>query len=668
MTSTKELTLVNAEVLTPEEKTELDTEIDRIIEAHKENRREINRLVFESVAAMTEADEAGSELESKGFLRRFIGGITGSNQKLQNKINRSRAAAQYASQQTLQKLAEQNLMSFDLITAVNNKLNASMQGVSMEINHIYEGLGKFFRYNRSQLVRLEMRLARVERNIDLLTWQNSIEYLEFEGEEYREMDETRKIICLVRDFYDITKGDYSTSDLLLLKTAMSTIDIDPKNPVNYGQVIENIADDPALQEKLLGGAHLRPLEDPGYLISMGSLQKLDALRNEENYLVGTVQKCLENRGIEISEETVCRDLTREYMKRRAGVNLDIEVESFDMMLDLLYALKQTEEEKLLEMPQESRLAEAERLFLSCQLQKAYTLFEELGKEECGRAMYRLVQLPRQSNNSWNEKCGRAMYYLGEYYTHGYGNIRENEQKARYWREKGAEAGDVLASLNCAYLLPENSEKQIKIFRKMFAPVKQLAEAGDPVAQIELSDLYSEGYGTNADMSQCIYWLKQSAGKGYWRSQDKLGSCYYWGEGVEQDYEEAVKWYRKAAEQGYNWAQNHLGGCYKNGKGVEQNYGEAVKWYRKAAEQGYDRAQYNLGICCWNGQGIEQNYEEAVKWWRKAAEQGFADAQCYLGECYRDGEGVGRDYTEARKWFQKAAEQGNERAQNNLKNL
>ena len=652
MTNTKELTLVDAEVLTPEEKTELDTEIDRIIEAHKENRREINRLVFESVAAMTEADEAGSKLESKGFLRRLIGGFTGSNQKLQNKINRSRAAAQYASQQTLQKLAEQNLMSFDLITAVNNKLNASMQGVSMEINHIYEGLGKFFKYNQNQLVRLEMRLARVERNVNLLTWQNSIEYLDFNGEEYREMDDTRKIVCLVRDFYDITKGEYSTSDLLLLKTAMSTIDIDPKDPVNYGQVIENIADDPALQEKLLGGAHLRPIEDPGYLISMGSLQKLDALRNEENYLVGTVQKCLENRGMEISEETVCRDLTSEYMKKRAGVNLDIEVESFDMMLDLLYALKQTEEENLLE------IAEVEDADAQKHLGDCYYDGERVDQD-----YEEAVKWYRKAAEQGNADAQNS---LGNCYHDGEGVDQDYEEAAKWWR-KSAEQGDADAQNhlgNCYYNgegVEWDEEEAVKWYRKA-------AEQGNADAQNSLGNCYYWEEGVEQNYEEAVKWYRKAAEQGNADAQYNLGNCYCWEEGVEQNYKEAVKWYRKAAEQGYDWAQNNLGNCFLNGQGVEQDYEEAVKWYRKAAEQGCDWAQYHLGNCFWNGRGVEKDYEEAAKWWRKAAEQGNADAQCYLGECYRDGDGIGQDDTEARKWFQKAAEQGNERAQNNLKNL
>ena len=634
MADKKELSLVDAEVLTPDEKTELNAEIDRIIEAHKANRKEINRLVFESVSAMTEADEAGATLAGKGFFSRFIGGLTGSNQKLQNKINSSRAAAQYASQQTLQKLAEQNLMSFDLIAAVNNKLNASMQDIAVGFNQIYEGLGKFFQYNQSQLVRLEMRLAKVERNVNLLTWQNSIEYLEYEGKEYSELDDAQKIVCLVRDFYDITKGEYSTSDMLLLKAAMSSININPKGKVNYGQIIEEIAADNVLQDKLLGGARLKPIEDPSYLISMGSLQKLDALHHEESYTVDTVENYLTRFGASVSRDEVCSDLTKDYMNKRAGVNLNLEVENFDMVLDLLYALNQVSAEQLLEMPQSTLLTEAENLFIAAQYEKAFPLFSRLAEEG----------------------NGRAMYYLGEYYGFPYAPADKDEEKAKMWREKGAQAGDVLAALKIA---SSSDEKQL------FQKVLRLAEDGDVTAQFEVGKNYCWGTNTVQDYEKAVVWYRKAAEAGNARAQNNLGYCYKNGQGVEQDYEEAVKWYRKAAEQGNATAQCNLGYCYKNGQGVEQDYEEAVKWYRKSAEQGNADAQNNLGERYYYGQGVEQNYEEAVKWYQKSAEQGNADAQYSLGYCYYNGQGVEQSYEEAVKWYARAAEQGHTGAQDNL---
>ena len=141
-----ELQCVNNSLLTQEEQTELNTKIDDIIARHKDNRYQINRLVFESTAALTAGTNLAREKASHGFFRRFWNNLTGKNDRLQADIDRNFARAQYASQVCLQRLAEQNLMSFELITAVNNKLNASMLAVDKEINNIYETMGNIYRY------------------------------------------------------------------------------------------------------------------------------------------------------------------------------------------------------------------------------------------------------------------------------------------------------------------------------------------------------------------------------------------------------------------------------------------------------------------------------------------------------------------------------------------
>ena len=575
---------------------------------------------------MTEADEAGAKLAGKGFFRRLIGGFTGSNQKLQNKINSSRAAAQYASQQTLQKLAEQNLMSFDLITAVNNKLNASMQSVGEGFQMIFTGLEKFFKHNRNEMVRLEMRMDKVERNVKLLTWQNSIEYLDFNGEEYTDMDDAKKIVCLVRDFYDITGGDYSTSDLLLLKTAMATIDIEPKSQVNYGAILEEIAESDVLKDKLLGGKRIRPISDPSYLIAMSGLQKMDALQNEEKYTVDTVAGYVSKYDSTITAEAISRDLTANYLRDAAGVDVNLELDSFDMVLDLLYNLKQAEEEHLLIAPEEAALAlpegeeaepqeetkaeekdpqlqAAEELFLDYKLEEAHKIFAELA--EAGN--------------------GRAMYYLGEYADHGYAPEKEDEAKARGWWEKGAEAGDPLAAVCYAASLPNSSGKRKKILEEFAEKVLALADAVDPVAQNEAAQMYKEGCGVEKDEAKMEEYLAKSADTGFWLSQNQLGACYY----REENYKEAFSWFEQAALAGYAAAQCNLGICYANGQGVKPDYNASFNWYVKAANAGDKVAQCNLGYCYTIGRGTEQNEYKAEEWYQKSADCGYAIAQCNL---------------------------------------
>ena len=627
-----ELSVVNADVLTEDEKKELDKSVENIILAHKENRQEINRLVFESVAAMTEADGAQTELSKKGMFSRFIGGITGSNQKLQNKINENRALAQYASQQTLQKLAEQNLMSFDLITAVNNKLNASINAVNNEFKEIYAGLNKFLKYNRNELARVEMRLERVEQNVNLLTWQNSIEYQEYEGEEYRDMDVTKKIVCLTRDFYEITKGKWSTSDLLLLKTAMSTIDIQPGDQVNYYGVLREISRNKNLKNKLLGNADICPIEDPSYLISMGTMEKLDALEQREAYIVDTVMGYMNQNNIQAKREDVCDSLTYNYLKERADVNLDMNVDSYDLILDLLYNIKQAEADNLLMMPigeQEKKLHEAEQLYLHCKFEESLPMFKMLADE--GNA--------------------RAMYFLGELYSNDLPKDKKNKELGTNWRRKGAELGDVLCRLNVAYIPGTSDEQKKFIFTSIEPELKNLANEGDVFAQNELGSVCKYSNDESA-----MDWYKKSASQGYYLPMNKLGNEYY----NQGDYEEANKWYKLAGEAGYDWGWHNLADAYRNGNGVEKDEDKAIEFYKKA----YDIGGYAAGESACKIAVILANrelYGESYKWLELSGEAGFGWGWNNLAGAYRNGNGVEKDEDKAIELYKKAYDIGEDAA-------
>lgn len=534
-----ELSVIDTTVFTNEEKTELDKNIERIIAEHKENRQEINRLVFESVSAMTEADDAESELSNKGFFQRLIGGITGSNHKLQNKINSNRAAVQYASQQTLQKLAEQNLMSFDLITAVNNKLNASINSVNDEFKNIYLGLSKFLRYNRSELARIESRLAKVEQNVNLLTWQNSIEYQEFDGEEYSDMDNTKKMVCLVRDFYDITKGNWSTSDLLLLKTAMSTIGIQPKALINYYNVLSEISHSRHLWKKLLGNVDIRPIKNPSYLISMGTLEKLNALENRESYIVDTVIDIIDNDTKAISRDNVCDELTKNYLQKKANVDINIDVESYDLILDLLYNIKQAKDENLLLISaneQDKMITKAEQLFLNCRFDESIKLLNVLAENDNTKAMYLLGEI-----------------YYGVLPINGLG-VYEDKDKAIDFYKKAYEAngeskGECANKIGLFYANKYNYQNANKWFERA-------GEAGNSWGWDNLAISYLCGKGFTIDTEKAKYYYEKACAL---EGEATSDAAYQLGLLYENDgkYNDAKKWYSISANAGNIDAQNAL---------------------------------------------------------------------------------------------------------------
>ena len=641
MNHSNQLAIVDGnEVFTIDEQTELEKQIDHVIAAHKNNRREINRLVFECTSALTAADDASHELASKGFFSRLIGAITGSNKRLQDKINLNTRAAQYAFQVTMQKLAEQNLMTVDLLTAVNNKLNASIDAVNEKFKEQFVILGKFILKTRGDMISLSLRMDKAEWNVKLLNWQASVEYLKLNGVEYSDLDDTGKIVCLARDFYDLTGGNWTTSDLLLLKAAMGQIGMAPKKEINIFDTLKTIADTPVLQEKLLNHHGIKPISDPSYLISMGTLEKLNALADKDRYMVDGVVANYKNHGVTMGADEIRGDLAKGYMRQQANVNLNTHVGAYDFLLDLLYNLSESTAEGLLQCKDDKGLIP---LFLTDHTKKAYEQIRKAADE--GNAI--------------------ALYMMAAYFSQGYGVQHINNQKAIAYFKKSYEAGYPVAGYDVAASLPDGSPEQKEIRKNAKHNILELANEGDVFAQTNAAWGYENGYGTAADDYEAVKWYQKAAEQGYARAQCNLGDMYFYGGGVERSDEKAVEWYLKAAEQGNASAQTDLGLMYLNGDGVEQSDAKAAEWVLKAAEQGYARAQWKLGGMYRDGTGVERSYEKAAEWVLKAAEQGYARAQCNLGTMYKNGTGVERSDEKAVEWYRKAAEQGYAIAQYHL---
>ena len=655
-----ELTIFSGDALTQEEQKALNLELDNIIGVHKNNRQAINKLVFECVALMSEAEGYSAELSKKDFLSSLIGSITGSNRKLQNKINSNIGTAQYASQQCLQKLAEQNLMTFDLITAVNNKLNASLTKVDVELNQIYECLDKFFKKNKSDLFNLATRLEKVEQNMKLLEWAWSIKYGEFDGEYYINLDDISKIVCLARDFYDLTKGQCTTGDLRLLKTAMSTLDINPEDVINYYDAVKVIAEDNQLKCKLFNTTDLMPVTEPKYLMSASSIQKISAMSNEESYVITSIEEYINDNGVMVDNEELLDEVVNNYMAEKARVNLNIEIECFDFILDLLYNLQNYEEAIVdyVEMVQKEDVdvsPKEEDILIENEdvsLKEKNILIEDADIIPDGNLKENYELIKDMSENG----SGMAMYLLAEYFI----KVRDDEHKYNEWLNKAVEANNLLGKLR--YYTKYKKERVID--EKLLNDILYMAENGNIYAMYELGRFYDVDE-INRNYEEAVKWYRKAAEQGYAPAQNNLGDMYQYGRGVMTNYYDAVQWYGKAAAQGLASAQNNLGNMYCYDRGVTKNYEVAVRWYEKAATQGYIVAQYKLGNMYYYGRGVTKNYYDAAQWYKKAAERGLAEAQNNLGWMYRNGYGVGRDYEEAVKWYRKAAEQGLAEAQNKL---
>lgn len=654
-----ELNVINNDVVTVEDKNFFNDQIDLIINQHKNNRQTINRLVFDSMALLTDSDSASNTLAGKGFFKRLIGSFTGSNRKLETIINQNRSKAQYLAQQTLQKLAEQNLLSFDLIASVNNKLNFHVEQLNGEIENIYNGLHKFITMYKGHLVQIESRLDTLERNVNLLTWTTSIEYQTFEGTPYNELDELTKMICLVRDFYEITKGVWRTSDLLLLKTTISSLNLFPNDQINYMDTLISIHDNPIIKTKLLGGSEIGIKEDfSESLLAMDILRKLNLLESDEKYQIDLCKKYVSE---EVDDLSVRNDLLKTYFVDTKGINGNQNINRYDFLLDLLYNLKSAEDQLLLV---DNSSVDKYTVYINQENQREAVRLYEDGKraleEKDYDSAYKFFQ---QSVDLGNID---AIYELSECYYLGRG-IDINYDKAVSLIRLGLDK----ENNNCLFLMgrafdggngvDKDIDKAKTYYRRAIDECSDKKVIG--CAQGNLANILWAEINSESDKSTVINLYKESIKNGNEVSMYNLGKLFDDGNKVDRDYLVAYDYYRMSAEHNYPDAQAELGWMYELGHGVPRDYYKSAYWYGLAAKNNHVVAIANLGTLYMNGNGVECNKEKGFSLYMKAyslreSDEWLPGLLYLIANSYEFGNGVARDCQEAIRWYERARDAGN----------
>lgn len=320
-----------------EYKTELAVCIEQKITAYRNDTKKIDELTFQCISALAEIDNAKTELSSKGFLARFVGSITGSNHKLQNKINQNQTLAQYALRETLMQLQKQNVMTLDLICAVNTKLN----GLQMQVGQygIYQE-NLVDRVNDTEkrqdkiLINHERRLKKTEKSVDLLQWGHNIQYLNLDGKDYMELNQHQKLACLARDFFQKGNVTYE-DDIATLKHAIHDLKIDRREMVSYYDTLKSIAMDDLARKKLLGNVNWQNYDSVDNVISFHTIGKICELQQANNSKI----KIFCGIRNDITPEKACNQLVTAYIRRKDQCDVNTEVSFFDLVMDLVYNLR-----------------------------------------------------------------------------------------------------------------------------------------------------------------------------------------------------------------------------------------------------------------------------------------------------------------------------------------
>lgn len=320
-----------------EYKTELAVCIEQKITAYRNDTQKIDELTFQCISALAEVDNAKAELSSKGFLARFVGSITGSNRKLQDKINQNQTLAQYALRETLMQLQKQNVMTLDLICAVNTKLN----GLQIQLGQYgiyYENLVDQVNDTEKRqdriLINHERRLTKTEESIDLVQWGHTIRYQSLEGIDYKDLNRCQKLAYLARDFFQKGNVTYE-QDIATLKTAIDHLAINPDEMVSYYDTLKGIAVDDLSRRKLLGNTDCRNYNSVDNLVSFHTIGKICELQQANN----TKIKIFCGISNDMTPERACNRLVTEYIRSKDQCDVNMEVSFFDLVMDLVYNLR-----------------------------------------------------------------------------------------------------------------------------------------------------------------------------------------------------------------------------------------------------------------------------------------------------------------------------------------
>lgn len=242
-------------------------------------------------------------------------------------------------------------------------------------------------------------------------------------------------------------------------------------------------------------------------------------------------------------------------------------------------------------------------------------------------------------------------------------------------QKAAEAGHPMAMVDLGFMyysafgVPFNeveADKWIKkgintdspLLKSDFDWYVKAAENGCTQIQAQLGYMYEMRIGVKPERDEKKYWYKKAAEQGHAYAQIRMGYCMRTGRPEDIDAEEAFQWFMKAAQQGHPQGQFEVACCYRNGRGVGKDESEVYKWHKKAADQGYGPALTNLGSCYENGRGVKTDFVMAAKYYRMAAEKGRVQAFLNLGRFYEKGLGVTRDLREAARMYEQAVKNSN----------
>ncbi|HBF45255.1 MAG TPA: hypothetical protein DDW91_01590, partial [Shewanella frigidimarina] len=142
------------EILEDRDYYEVDSFIDDLILKNCKSSEMMNLMALEASSLSTSVASRSRELDEQGLIIRLFKTFTGSNHHVSARNQRDLAQSQYLGQKMLVKLAESNLMTYQMAVSIGDKLNMvalDANDTRLQVAKLNQSLAKFFSNIRQKL-------------------------------------------------------------------------------------------------------------------------------------------------------------------------------------------------------------------------------------------------------------------------------------------------------------------------------------------------------------------------------------------------------------------------------------------------------------------------------------------------------------------------------------
>ena len=310
--------------------------IDSVYEQCKDDSKEITQLAMEASFGINAGKNRARELCRQGFFKNLLCNVTGKNRKIRGEIDRDFAVSQIACIKMIQKLAEHNKLTFEMIKNINLKLNCLVNEVDEELNQIYLQMNEFMKQVMDKFIEMSKSRKRLESKVNIHDLVIFIKHHDINGVKFTDLNSNEKFLYFISEFFLTNKSLYIESDLMNLRYVMKEIGIESDDKISFLSIYDTLMSNSSIADKFFltfDKEKLNDIEDFKMPI-LGNIKKIEKLENEEKYITNSI--------IEMSakdRKEVILNLLKNYSCNNLNMDLEKENSYFDLSISILGEMK-----------------------------------------------------------------------------------------------------------------------------------------------------------------------------------------------------------------------------------------------------------------------------------------------------------------------------------------